>query len=405
MKQLIIGLVLIVSSIPSWGQCPNSAILVFDSLNKYVAGLDRFSFECAITIKRPFSVDTIQKKGKTFVFHCESSYDTIASFLTFDELGGVGYDGMQFYHLNLVDKKVYVQKPKDKSDILNKKSSLDAAYTQLLFNPRYPAFDLNKFASAILDSFSTDAGNRMMRVTYLDSLPNPYYSNELDNRLVTIKEEYEFQPSSADLVVFRTWIDHFHDPFFIERRFSKLNPIPEKLGFNDVLNIDSLLKVGFELINVNEIKKEGEPVCSISVGDSFPNFNLLGLNGNQFDLHEVTEGIILLDFWYKGCVPCLLAHPFIDTLYSNYKDRGLSVISVNGIDKDINNLNEFVNKRSVHFPVFLDQEKELITFLNIRAYPLFILIEAKTRKVVYVNSGFGDESKHMLEEKILNLLN
>ena len=59
---------------------------------------------------------------------------------------------------------------------------------------------------------------------------------------------------------------------------------------------------------------------------------LFDIDGNKHTLSELQGRYVLLDFWGKGCAPCIEALPELGMLADMYKDK-LSVVSIS-LDTD-----------------------------------------------------------------------
>jgi len=79
------------------------------------------------------------------------------------------------------------------------------------------------------------------------------------------------------------------------------------------------------LINVKETQSKGEP---------FYPFELPDTKGNRVRLADLGKKVVVLDFWYTGCVHCINLHHNMAPIYDKYKDNpDVAFVSVS-IDKD-----------------------------------------------------------------------
>lgn len=69
-----------------------------------------------------------------------------------------------------------------------------------------------------------------------------------------------------------------------------------------------------------------------------PNFELLTVNGEQFNLSDLRGKVVLLNFWGTWCAPCRKEIPDFNKLYSKHRDKGLEIVGItlsSGTPKDI----------------------------------------------------------------------
>ena len=67
---------------------------------------------------------------------------------------------------------------------------------------------------------------------------------------------------------------------------------------------------------------------NIVVGSRVSNFSLPDSSGKSYQLYELLNEITIIDFWASWCGPCIKEIPVMKNIYQNYRDKGLSVISV-----------------------------------------------------------------------------
>ncbi len=126
----------------------------------------------------------------------------------------------------------------------------------------------------------------------------------------------------------------------------------------------------------------------------------------DFDLQNyIGKNIIILDFWYTHCHPCVKAMPELSKLYSEYKDKGLKVFGLNYIDnnkENIDNLNLFLSKRKLSYKIILTNSS-VDNRYKIIGYPSMYVIDLKGN-IAYVEVGFTPESFEKMKSKVKDLL-
>lgn len=58
-----------------------------------------------------------------------------------------------------------------------------------------------------------------------------------------------------------------------------------------------------------------------------PAFSLTSLDGQQFDLGSLRGKVVVLDFWFTGCAPCLEEIPKLNSLVDEFKDKDVVFIA------------------------------------------------------------------------------
>jgi peroxiredoxin len=94
------------------------------------------------------------------------------------------------------------------------------------------------------------------------------------------------------------------------------------------------------------------------IGDKAPDFTLPSIDGNNIGLSDYSGKPIIINTWSISCIECKREMPFFQEIYSNYKNRGLTLISVNTMDS-IADARAFMSKNNYSFPVVFDYKNEI----------------------------------------------
>jgi len=96
----------------------------------------------------------------------------------------------------------------------------------------------------------------------------------------------------------------------------------------------------------------GEP----RVGYLAPDFTLQTIDGQTVQLSALRGKSVVINYWVTWCVPCMTELPILDSIFQDYQDQGMMLLSVNGIDQDeLTKVNETVNSMALTYPVLLDK--------------------------------------------------
>lgn len=145
--------------------------------------------------------------------------------------------------------------------------------------------------------------------------------------------------------------------------------------------------------------KSPEPLPKDTIA---PNFKLLSVTEEEISLADQKGKLVLLDFFYKSCYPCMQALPKIQALHEKYKDKGLSVIGIDPWDKKEDGMAAFLTKRGATYPVLLGA-KEVANDYRVSGYPTLYLID-KTGKIILIQVGYDEDIERTLEEVIMKNL-
>lgn len=114
-------------------------------------------------------------------------------------------------------------------------------------------------------------------------------------------------------------INHF-DAYSLNKNagFANFNEVSQKF---DALS-ESNKKSSYGI----EIKEKMKKLEELGFGKTPPSLLAKTLDGEDFNLEQVSSKIILIDFWASWCGPCRLENPHYKKLYDQYNDKGLSII-------------------------------------------------------------------------------
>lgn len=76
-----------------------------------------------------------------------------------------------------------------------------------------------------------------------------------------------------------------------------------------------------------EILNYVNPVKTLSIGDSLPPYAYVDKNGKTVQIDEFRGRWVLLDFWSRGCGPCIKAVPELGAVSKEFQDK-LAVVSI-----------------------------------------------------------------------------
>lgn len=198
-------------------------------------------------------------------------------------------------------------------------------------------------------------------------------------------------------------------------------PIQYTIAYDLVMNNDTMYQFQKEILTKYELNNlKDEPQLSLSSIPSYitlkdykpykspellpkdtvaPLWSLVSLKDDTLNLSDLKGHLVLIDFFYKGCYPCILALPALQDLHERYYDKGLRVIGINPYDtEEKDNIDEFLFKQGVSYTVLLGGE-EVAKEYRVSGYPTVYFID-KEGKILYTQVGYGEGVEKELEEII-----
>jgi len=105
--------------------------------------------------------------------------------------------------------------------------------------------------------------------------------------------------------------------------------------------------------------------------------------GEEIDLKQMKDKVVLVDFWATWCGPCVAEMPTVIAAYDKYHDKGFEVIGIS-LDQDLAALDQFTNERGMPWPQYFDGkgwENPIAAKFGISGIPATFLI-GKDGKIV-----------------------
>lgn len=137
---------------------------------------------------------------------------------------------------------------------------------------------------------------------------------------------------------------------------------------------------------------------AVSVGETAPAFALPDASGGSVELAKLRGRVVYVDFWASWCGPCKRSFPWMNEMAGKYGASGLTIVAVN-VDRKREDAQRFLELAPATFRIVYDPTGATPAGWDVKAMPSSYLVDA-AGKVVLVESGFRDDRKGHVEERI-----
>lgn len=129
---------------------------------------------------------------------------------------------------------------------------------------------------------------------------------------------------------------------------------------------------------------------SFKIGDTIPQFQSKLYPSDKLVDINYDNKIVILDFWYTACMPCVKIIPYLNLLYEKYK-KVVEFYAVNLSEDDYQNkiqVDKFNERTPIHYSIVFG-DGQLIDSLKIVAFPSLYII--KNNKLEYIHIGYNHD--------------
>jgi peroxiredoxin len=139
---------------------------------------------------------------------------------------------------------------------------------------------------------------------------------------------------------------------------------------------------------------------SMLTGTQANDFKLTDLKGKKYNLSDFKGKVVLLNFWFVECKPCVMEMPELNDLVKEFKDKDVVFLGIALNDEKA--LKNFLKKNDFEFKLFPNGSFVIETY-GVKSFPTNIIID-QNGMIQFVSSGVGPNNKSNLEREITSLL-
>ena len=125
---------------------------------------------------------------------------------------------------------------------------------------------------------------------------------------------------------------------------------------------------------VSNIKDDDK---AVDVGDKAPDFELpqvRNVDSEVLRLSELKGKGLMLNFWATYCEPCEEEMPYMESLYPEYKEKGIEIVAVS-VDATELVIHNFTDRYDLSFPILHDKRSTVLDHYGVRPLPTTYFID------------------------------
>ncbi len=193
---------------------------------------------------------------------------------------------------------------------------------------------------------------------------------------------------------------YLDDGTVIKRKNAEVYFDPDKYDKLIYLNDEGEIKAYvFTPIEDYNIGTQENPV-DISPKQKAVYFNLTDINGNHYRLDELKGKIIVMNYWFSACRPCILEMPELNKLVDKYKDKNVIFLGLTYHVKP--NIKRFLQRFEFKYNLIPESQVEILNY-QVKVYPTHIVID-QNGYIVLREEGLNYDTVDTLDKTIEALL-
>jgi len=137
------------------------------------------------------------------------------------------------------------------------------------------------------------------------------------------------------------------------------------------------------------------------IGEKAPEFEVKDIYGNSFSSEKLKGKIVVLNFWFIKCKPCVDEIPELNNVYRNFQSDTNIVFISTTFDKQ-DKVESFLHGNPINYNVVANAN-EMCDLFNITAFPTNIVIDAEGNYCSFLSGGFpriGEEITNQINEAL-----
>jgi peroxiredoxin len=189
-----------------------------------------------------------------------------------------------------------------------------------------------------------------------------------------------------------TVIKHRHsDKYFNPDKYDKL------IYLNDDGDVKAFVftKIEDDIIPVNKNTE-----IDISKKQKAIYFNLTDINGNHYTLDNLKGKVIVMNYWFSACRPCVMEMPELNKLVAKYQGKDVVFLGLTYHVKA--NIKRFLQSFQFDYNLIPEAQIEIHNY-HVQTYPTHIVID-QDGYVVLREEGLNYDTVDILDKTIEALL-
>lgn len=213
----------------------------------------------------------------------------------------------------------------------------------------------------------------------------------LDGETIAVYSPEGKRIKGMELITYFQGGEYTFDPYLDDKKEIKAIVLRKKTSSEEKMIINS---------NDSDPKDGSESKSKEPEGKMAKAFKATDLNDKTYDLETLKGKIVVLNFWFTKCKPCVMELPKLNNLVDKYSGKNVVFLGITFDDKK--SLKEFLAKKTFKYNVVPGGVK-MIEDYGVFSYPTHIIIDQDS-KIAFSASGLSPSTIDDIDSHIKGLL-
>lgn len=146
---------------------------------------------------------------------------------------------------------------------------------------------------------------------------------------------------------------------------------------------------------------QGKSVDSL-INTVAPNFTLETLEGKSYQLNKLKGKVVVLNFWYLGCAPCLREFPQLNSTREKFKKDKVVFLAIS-VDGSSENIRKLLTRKTFNYEI-IATDFSVAKSYRVKLYPTNVVIDSEGI-IKFVKVAYHEDIDIQLSKAIQEALN
>ena len=132
------------------------------------------------------------------------------------------------------------------------------------------------------------------------------------------------------------------------------------------------------------------------IGKPASPFSVTDINGNNYSLERLKGKVIVINFWFVECKPCVMEMPELNKMVEKYKKKNVVFLGLAMNEKT--KIEKFLKTTNFKYNIVPDAQ-QVVQDYGILSFPTHVVID-KDSKIAFSTSGLGETTMEDLDKVI-----